>query len=87
MLRNIRAYNPIPGAWCRLGGERIKCWKAGPHDASGQAGCILAANEKGLVVACGDTSIAITELQRPGKRRVTAAEFAAQVDVVGKTLD
>lgn len=87
LLRNIRAFNPVPGAWCLLGSERIKCWKAHQDSASGAPGNVLGASEAGIVVACRDTSVAITELQRPGKRRVSAAEFAAQIDVVGKAPD
>ncbi|MEO1201265.1 MAG: methionyl-tRNA formyltransferase, partial [Pseudomonadota bacterium] len=30
--RQVRAYNPVPGAWFLLDGERIKCWAASVVD-------------------------------------------------------
>ena len=37
-------------------------------------------------VTCGEGALRLTTLQRPGRRRVTAAEFAAQADYAGKRL-
>ena len=81
----IRAYNPVPGAWFMLGDERIKCWQAQPCDAAGApAGTVIVADAEGIVVACGDGALRLESLQRPGKKAVTAAEFAAQSDLVGQ---
>lgn len=82
LRRRVRAYNPVPGARFSYRGEAVKCWQAdvvagGVHPA----GRILAADKEGIVVACGDGSLRLTQLQRPGRRRVTAAEFAAQFDL------
>lgn len=83
--RVIRAYNPVPGAWFMLGDERIKCWQAQPCDAiDAPAGTVMAADADGIVVACGDGALRIELLQRPGKRAVTAGEFATQTDLIGK---
>jgi methionyl-tRNA formyltransferase len=83
--RLVRAYNPVPGAWFMLGDERIKCWKAQPCGAEeAVAGTVVAADVKGIVIACGDGALILQSLQRPGKRSVTAAEFAAQTDLVGQ---
>lgn len=87
LLRHIRAYNPVPGAWYLCGDERIKCWRAQTLADGGEPGRVLSADGDGIVVACGGGALAITELQRPGKRRVSAAEFASQLDIVGDTLD
>ena len=84
--RHIRAFNPVPGAWCLLGDERIKCWRAQPATATGNPGDVLAAGADGIVVACGRASLAITELQRPGRKRVSAGEFATQFELCGKSL-
>lgn len=80
ILRRIRAFNPVPGAWSTLGDERIKCWQARPAGAGENTpGSIVEAGPDGVVVACGDGHIALTELQRPGRGRVSAREFAAQL--------
>ena len=85
--RKIRAYNPVPGAWFDFDGESIKCWKAEIlSDMEGYAGVVLQAGKEGVDIACGSGALRILEVQRPGRRRVTAAEFAAQSNLAGKRL-
>jgi len=87
VVRAVRAYNPVPGAWFMLDDERIKCWEAAEiagDDAP--PGTVLAAGPDGIVIACERGAIRMDTLQRPGKRRVTAAEFAAQVELIGRQL-
>lgn len=87
LARAVRAYNPVPGAWFMLDDERIKCWEAAEvagNDAL--PGTVLAAGPDGIVIACSRGAIRMDSLQRPGKRRVTAAEFAAQVELIGRRL-
>ncbi len=79
LARAVRAYNPVPGAWFTLGGERIKCWEAEADDAKGPAGTVLEAGRDGIVMACAAGSLRMHRLQRPGKRPVTAQEFAGQL--------
>ncbi len=87
IARHVRAFNPVPGAFFMLDDERIKCWQATPGDDLGEIpGTICRADEHGVVVACGVGSLALTSLQRPGKRPVTAREFAANRELVGRTL-
>jgi methionyl-tRNA formyltransferase len=83
--RSVRAFNPVPGAWFMLNGERIKCWKAtvGP-DADAPPGRVL--DEPGVVVACGEGTLSLDSLQRPGKRPVSAREFAAALEPAGDNL-
>ena len=85
--RLVRAYNPAPGAWFMLDDARIKCWQA-QHSAGVDAppGTVVEAGQGGMVVACGDGSLRMESLQRPGKRAVTAGEFSSQIDLVGLTL-
>ena len=84
----IRAYNPVPGAYFDLDGESIKCWKAEVVDGpEGHSGKILDADKSGIVVACREGALRLLEVQRPGRKRVTGAEFAAQKNLVGKRLD
>jgi methionyl-tRNA formyltransferase len=85
--RKVRAYNPVPGAWFVLDGERIKCWIAEAIDAVNDVpGTIIAADRHGIVVACGSGALRMTELQRPGRRRVAAAELAGQPGFTGGCL-
>lgn len=85
--RMVRAYDPAPGASFGLDGEIIKCWKAVPLEAvEGPAGTIVAAGKDGVIITCGEGALQITEVQRPGRRRITAAEFAGQKNLHGKRL-
>ena len=89
--RKIRAYNPAPGAWFMLDDARVKCWHATSNDATVDAtdvaaGIVLSADQNGIVIACGRGSISLTELQRPGKSRVSAQEFAALSDLRGRVF-
>ena len=87
IVHAIRAYNPVPGAWFKLDDEEIKCWRAAVLEgADGPAGVILEAGRDGVDVACGEAAVRLLEVQRPGRRRVTGAEFAAQANLTGKRL-
>ena len=85
--RVVRAYNPVPGAWFMLDDERIKCWHARVTAAvDAPPGTVVAASHDGITVACGEDALTLTSLQRPGKRAVTAGEFAAQFELIGRQL-
>ena len=77
--RKIRAFNPFPGAHGDVNGVTIKLWGAEVLDAdsSAPAGQVLAADaQHGIVVACGGGgSLRLTELQKPGGKRLPAGEF------------
>jgi methionyl-tRNA formyltransferase len=78
IARRIRAFNPAPGATATLQGETIKLWRAGaiPGSGSVEPGTIVAIDERGIGVACGDgRRLEITELQRAGGKRLPAADF------------
>ncbi|MFY9328991.1 MAG: methionyl-tRNA formyltransferase [Georgfuchsia sp.] len=75
LSRKIRALNPFPGMVASLRGTPIKLWQAMPDIASGVPGTILAADQKGIVVATGSGAIRITHLQKPGGKRLSVAEF------------
>jgi methionyl-tRNA formyltransferase len=69
---HIRGLSPFPGAWCELGGERIKVLRSTKGDGSGAPGTVL---DDGLTVACGDGAVRIVELQKAGSRPMKAEEF------------
>jgi len=75
LARKIRAFNPFPGATLPLAGEPVKIWRAEAVTGSGNPGQILAADANGIVVATNHGALRLTELQKPGGRRVTSAEF------------
>src|SRR2546422_289218 len=73
--RAVRAFRPSPGAATLLDGARLKLWRAAVTRGRGTPGELLSSSEAGLVVASGKDALAITELQRPGGRRLAAGEF------------
>lgn len=76
--RRIRAFDPFPGATAQAAGETIKVWRANalPGRGSVEPGTVVAVDARGIGVACGgQTRLEITELQRPGGKRLPAADF------------
>ena len=78
LARRIRAFDPFPGASAQVNGETVKVWRARavPGRGSVAAGTIVAVDEHGVGVACGDGSrLENAELQRAGGKRLAAADF------------
>ncbi len=75
--RRLRAFDPFPGGLAMLDGEAIKCWRAEVVEGEclGTPGEVLSSDSAGLVVACGTQALRLTELQRAGAKRVSAAAF------------
>jgi methionyl-tRNA formyltransferase len=71
LARQVRAFNPAPGAWFEAGGERIKVLAAEVVAASGGSPAGLVVDGQ-LTIACTDGAIRPTLVQRSG-RGVTAA--------------
>jgi methionyl-tRNA formyltransferase len=70
VARKIMGLSPFPGAWCLAGGERVKLLRARAVPGQGVPGTRLT----GLSIACGTGAVAVTELQREGRRAMPAAE-------------
>jgi methionyl-tRNA formyltransferase len=75
LARKVRAFNPFPGTHGQAGATTIKIWNAQPADGHGQPGQVLQADAQGIVVACGTGALRLTELQKPGGKRLAAGEF------------
>lgn len=75
--RKIRAFNPVPAAWVEYQGKPMKIWRAEAVVQQGRAGEVLSRSADGLVVACGENALKITELQPSGSKRMPIAAFAA----------
>jgi methionyl-tRNA formyltransferase len=71
--RQVRAFNPVPGAWFEANGERIKLIEAVfGKDASGAPGEVL---NDCLNIACGDGYIRPLRVQRAGRAVMTPDEL------------
>ncbi|HEV2612127.1 MAG TPA: methionyl-tRNA formyltransferase [Noviherbaspirillum sp.] len=87
LARKIRAFNPFPGASASCEGTAIKIWRAEVvKGASGTApGQVLSAGgPAGVVVACGAGALRLNELQKPGGKRLPAAEFLKGFPLEGR---
>jgi methionyl-tRNA formyltransferase len=73
--RRVRALHPSPGAVARLRGTDLKIWSSALAAGQGEPGAVLSADDSGVRVACHEGALKVTELQRPGGRRLRAAEF------------
>ena len=77
--RKVRAFNPFPGAHGTVNGVNVKLWGAEVLEgasSSATPGMVLAADaQHGIVIACGTGSLRLTELQKPGGKRLPAMEF------------
>ena len=65
--RVIRALDPWPGAWCLVGGDRLKVLAAEVMDLgrlNNDPGTVL---DPALTVACGDGALRLTRVQKSGK--------------------
>jgi methionyl-tRNA formyltransferase len=70
--RQVRAFNPVPGAFFELRGERIKVLAAEISSAHGQPGVVL---DEQLTIACASGAIRPRLVQRAGRGAMTSAEL------------
>ena len=73
--RKVRAFNPFPAASAEILGITLKIWHAQYLDVTGEPGQILSVADDGVTVACGRGALVLKELQKPGGKRLPAAEF------------
>ncbi len=86
LSKHVRAYNSNPGAYFQFEEEMIKCWAAFSRQSDSLPGKLISACDKGIEIGCGEGSLVMLELQRPGKNRITAGEFSRQIDIQGFQL-
>lgn len=86
LARKVRAFNPFPGANGLAEGVAVKFWFAEPVDGRGEPGQVLQADADGIVVACGQGALRVTELQKPGGKRLKAVEFLKGFPLAGSTF-
>ena len=75
--RQIRAFDPWPGAFCTYGEKTLKIWRAECPDARCELppGTVTSVHSDSIDISCGGKLLRVTELQLPGKRRTAAADF------------
>lgn len=87
VARQVRAFHPWPIAETRHGAGQLRIHRAAAlrelpaaltvgRGMSSAPGTVLGLHEEALCVACGDGVLAVQELQRPGRKAVSAREFA-----------
>ena len=83
IVRRVRAFNPFPAASFTLRDEVIKVWGAEvvPGSPGASFGVILAAAPVGIAVAAMNSIVNLTELQRPGGKRLPVADFLRGFDM------
>jgi methionyl-tRNA formyltransferase len=72
--RQVRAFNPVPGAWFEANGERIKLLKASVDSrGTGRPGEVVI--DDALTISCGDGAIRPLQVQRAGRGVMTPEEL------------
>jgi methionyl-tRNA formyltransferase len=91
--RQVRAFDPWPGSYTMLAGEKLIIWRALPVDDahSSPPGEIvditLETTDMRIAVATGDGMLELVDVQRQGRKRVSAADFARGTrDLIGSRL-
>jgi len=78
--RRARAFDPFPGASFQWRGHSVKLWRAAVRDElHGVPGTLLESPPDTLLMACGRGALQLLELQRPGGRRLPAADWLRSV--------
>jgi methionyl-tRNA formyltransferase len=73
---HIRGLSPFPGAWCEIGGARVKVLRStrgeGQSASDVAPGTVL---DDKLTIACGEGAVRLTQVQRAGAKAMSAEEF------------
>jgi len=79
LARQVRAFDPFPGALGTVHDTPVKLWRAcavaGKPGAA--PGTVLDVSADAIVVACGAGALHVTECQKPGGKRLPVREFLA----------
>jgi len=96
--RQVRAFNPEPIAETCLEGEQLRIYSARALEATGDRilsrtddksvdpGTILSVQDGYMVVQCGRGRLAVTEVQRPGRRPISVRDFSHSLELPGRRL-
>jgi methionyl-tRNA formyltransferase len=86
--RQVRAFDPWPVAETRLDGQQLRIWRAhaATTGAAAAPGTVLSSGKDGIAVMTGRGALVLDRVQLPGKRAVSAPEFARAQDLAGRVL-
>lgn len=70
----INAYSPSPAAYANLNGAPVNFLKASSTDGAGACGEVIAADKRGVTVACGSGAAVITLMQFAGGKIISASD-------------
>ncbi len=92
--RQVRAFNPEPVAETRLEGEQLRIFEAMAAEGSAELiapksadpGAIVALKDGSMIVRCGRGYLAVTRVQRPGRRPVSVRDLSHSVSLTGRRL-
>ncbi len=88
IARRVRAFNPAPVAFTLWQAEPLKIWQAEPVAAPSAApGTVVAVDKSGFVVAAAEGGVRVIACQKAGGKRIAAADFARQANVLGAKFD
>jgi methionyl-tRNA formyltransferase len=74
--RVVRTFNPSPGAFTYFQDNLLKIWQVSVVNGRvGQPGEIIAADRDGIIVACGSGLLRIEVMQKPGGKKLNAADY------------
>ena len=69
---HIRGLSPFPGAWCEIGGARVKIHLAKPADGKGDAGTVI---DQSGIIACGNGALQLLNVQPAGKPKMSIEDY------------
>ena len=77
--RVVRAFNPSPGAFTQHQDWILKIWQAkvvaDKSIGTAKIGEIVSVDRSGITVACGEGTLQITIVQKPGGKKLSVADF------------
>ncbi|MGD9021459.1 MAG: methionyl-tRNA formyltransferase [Lysobacterales bacterium] len=74
LARRVRAFSPWPVAWCELGGQRLRVWRAEAVEDDLPPGQIVS-DQRTLVVGTAKGSLKMLEVQKAGGQRMSVGQF------------
>lgn len=74
IINRMRGFNPWPGCYGFLRGQRFHIWKASPSDLAITPGALRLEGKK-LFAGCGHGSLELLEVQLEGRKRMETSAF------------